>query len=87
MRASSPPSVPRAGDIVIGRGDPSIGAFVISAFQHVTQLIFDRFEDAARCAITFAARKGVDVWYTTDGHTYQQLNKRRRAVRNGTTTP
>lgn len=81
MGGSSRPNAPRPGDLVIYRGDASAGTYVLSAFQHATQLTFRTYEDAVRDATAFAATNHVDAWYTVDGETYERTAGHRRQRR------
>jgi hypothetical protein len=75
------PNHPRAGDIVIYQRDASAGTYLLSAFQHASQLTFHTYDDAIRDATTFATRNHVDAWYTIDGEAYQQMAHHRRERR------
>ena len=62
--------------VIYRRG--SAGVYLLSAFQHASQLTFRTHDEAIRDANAFAARNQVDAWYTVDGQTYQSMAKHRR---------
>jgi hypothetical protein len=81
MSALPRANVPRAGDIVIYQRDPSSGTYLLSAFQHASQLTFQSYQDAVRDANTFAVKNHVDAWYTVGGEAYQRMATHRRERR------
>ena len=76
MPTMSRPAVPHAGDIVIYQRDGSGEAYLLSAFQHASQLTTHTYDDAIRGAMRYAARNRVDVWYTADGASYRRITTR-----------
>ena len=79
MNGSPKPTVPHAGDVVIYKRGHSGGVYVLSAFQHASQLTtFHTYDDAIRDAAAFADMNHVNAWYTPDGQTYRSVARYRR---------
>ena len=81
MSGSPRPNVPLPGDIVIYQRDAAMDVYLLSAFQHASQLTFHTYADAVRDATAFAVKHHVDAWYTVDGESYQSMAHHRRDSR------
>jgi hypothetical protein len=65
-------NTPCAGDIVVCKGATPEEKYLLSIFQHVSQLSFCKREEAIRDAVAFATRDHVHAWYTEDGQAFER---------------
>ena len=68
---------PRAGDIVVYRRSVPAETYLLSIFQHASQLSCCQRDQAMRNAVAFATKDRVDAWYTEDGHEYLSMSRHR----------
>jgi hypothetical protein len=71
---------PHPGDVVVYKSTTPAETYVLSIFQHASQLSFCRRDEAMRDAVAFATRDHVDAWYAEEGQAYESMARRRRST-------
>lgn len=71
------PVGPVLGDIIVRKHHASGECYVLMPFQQASQVAYQFYAEAVKHALDFAAKGGVNAWYTEDGQSFRRLELHR----------